>query len=244
MLPLPSSFSGSRMSQIQITTLDGSVFNALLALPEGGNGSGLILIRGLFSKENALLELAEHYASLGFITVCPDIFHRQREAFEQAQNNETDWEIASRLYKSFDVEAGVRDLLGTLAYIRKMPECGGKVGTVGYCLGARLAYLMATRSDVDCAVSYYGIGIEKMLDEMYDIRLPYMIHLAENDKLMPSSTRQRVTSVLSKNKNVTVHVYPSAEHGFARKSSMTYHPELATLANERTDAFLKEVLQV
>ncbi|MDD2326394.1 MAG: dienelactone hydrolase family protein [Alphaproteobacteria bacterium] len=232
------------MSQIQITTLDGTIFNALLAMPEGGNGSGLILIRGLFSKDDALLDLAKHYASLGFITVCPDLFHRQREDLEQTQHHETDWELAARLYKSFDVEAGVRDLLGTLAHIRQMPECGGKVGTVGYCLGARLAYLMATRSDVDCAVSYYGVGIDKMLDEMYDIRSPYLIHLAENDKLMPPSTQQRITTVLAKNKHITVHVYPCAEHGFARKSSMAYNPELAAQANERTDSFLKEVLQV
>ena len=222
--------------------MDSSTFNALLAMPDGGNGSGLILIRGLFSKDDALEELAAHYARLGFITLCPDLFHRCRDKMESPQGDETDWEMASRLYKSFDVEAGVRDLLGTAAHLRKMPACGGKVGAVGYCLGARMAYLMATRSDIDCAVSYYGVGIEKMLDEVYDIRLPYLLHLAENDKLLPASAQARLKAVFDKNKSTTVYTYPMTEHGFARKSSMAYNPEMASLANERTDAFLKKVL--
>ena len=67
-----------------------------------------------------------------------------------------EWEQAFALYKGFDVEAGVRDLLSTLAHIRAMRECNGKVGAVGFCLGGKLAYLMATRSDVDVVIEVMG----------------------------------------------------------------------------------------
>ena len=36
----------------------------------------------------------------------------------------------------------------------------GKIGCVGYCLGGKLAYLMATRSGIDASVGYYGVGIQ------------------------------------------------------------------------------------
>ena len=36
---------------------------------------------------------------------------------------------------------------------------------MGFCLGGRLAYLGATRAGVDCAIGYYGVGIENCLDE-------------------------------------------------------------------------------
>ena len=43
------------------------------------------------------------------------------------------------------------------------PRCNGKVGAVGYCLGGRLAYLTATRTDADVSVGYYGVGIDTYL---------------------------------------------------------------------------------
>lgn len=87
-------------------------------------------------------------------------------------------------------------------YIRRLPQCGGKVGAVGYCLGSRLAYLMSTRSDIDCAVGYYGVGIETMLDEVYDIRTPLMLHFAENDKLVTRTARAKTLATLAKNPSI------------------------------------------
>ena len=74
------------------------------------------------------------------------------------------------------VEAGLRALQrlrrrhgrqGHRRHHRPRPRsdagCSGKVGAVGFCLGGLLAFLTATRTDVDAAVGYYGVGIEKHL---------------------------------------------------------------------------------
>ena len=60
-------------------------------------------------------------------------------------------------YGRFDVDAAIRDAIAAVATLRARPECTGKVGTIGFCLGGKLAYLLAARGDVDCAVSYYGV---------------------------------------------------------------------------------------
>lgn len=232
------------MAEVTIPTLDGVSFSSLISYPAGENGPGLIIIRGLFSQNASLQQLADRYASLGYIAVCPNIFHRQNVDPEKAFSKEPDFDQTTKLYKNFDIEAGVRDLLATLAYVRKLPQCGGKVGALGYCLGSRMAYLMATRSDVDCAVGYYGVGIESMLDEVYDIRMPLLLHFAENDKLLTPSTRMKVLSSLAKNPCITAYTYSGVEHGFAREGSMTYNAAAAALANERTELFLRETLLV
>lgn len=225
------------MPNIKIQSLDGSSFDAHVALPAGEHGPGLIVIRGLFSRQEAIEKLCASYAALGFAVVCPNIFHRHPETVTTA-NEEPDWERAHKLYTNFDVEAGVRDLLATLAFVRKMPECGGKVGTVGYCLGCRLAFLMAARSDIDCTVGFYGVGLEGLLDEIYDIRMPTMLHFAENDKLIQPTARQKILKALTKNPAVVAHIYEGAEHGFMREESPTYHANHAGLANMRTREFL------
>src|SRR5713226_10228467 len=92
---------------------------------------------------------------------------------------------AFQLYQGFDEAKGVADLKATLAHLRKLPACTGKVGSVGYCLGSKLAYLMATRSDADCNVGYYGVGIDTALDEAGNIRKPLLLHIAEQDEYCP-----------------------------------------------------------
>lgn len=231
------------MAEITIQSLDGASFGALSAFPKGDHGPGLIVLHELFSSVEEMVRVNQSYADLGYAVVSPNLFHRQGIPIAPtASNAEPDWEQASKLYKNFDVEAGVRDLLATLGHIRAMPTCSGKVGAVGYCLGSRMAFLMASRSDVDCAVGYYGVGIESLLDEVYDIRMPLLLHFGENDKLMPPTTQQRVLKSLAKNDVIQTHTYPGAEHGFARENGPTFHPVHAATAKERTEAFLKECL--
>ena len=225
------------MPDIKIQSLDGASFDAHVELPKGEHGPGLIVIRGLFSRQEEIEKTCASYAELGFAVVCPNIFHRQSEALIPA-GEEPDWERAHKLYTNFDIEAGARDLLATLAYVRKMPECGGKVGTVGYCLGCRLAFLMAARSDIDCTVGFYGVGLDGLLDEIFDIRMPTMIHFGEKDKLLQPTAREKILKALSRNKAIVSHIYDNAEHGFMREGSPTYNAAHAGLANMRTREFL------
>ena len=51
-----------------------------------------------------------------------------------------------------------------VAFLRGHAACNGTVGTVGYCLGGLLAYLMAARSDADCNVGYFGVRLDKFAD--------------------------------------------------------------------------------
>lgn len=231
------------MPEIIIESLDGATFKAMAANPDNDHGPGLIIIHELFSNPETIQKINESYAALGYVVVAPNLFHRQGvELTDVPANGEPDWEQTTKLYKNFDVEAGVRDLLATLGHVRRMPECCGKVGAVGYCLGSRMAFLLASRSDVDCAVGYYGVGIESLLDEVHDIRMPLLLHFGGSDKLMPATTQQRVLKSLSRNPAITTYIYDGAEHGFARESGQTFHPDQAAIAENRTASFLKECL--
>lgn len=231
------------MANATIQALDGFSFDSYIALPEGGSGPGLIVIHEIFGINAAIRKKCDVFASQGFIALCPNLFARLSNGENKEECSESDLDRAAQFYKNFDVEAGVRDLLAAVAHLRRMPGCGGKVGTVGSCLGGKMSFLMATRSDVDCAVGYDNVGIESLLDEVYDIRMPLLLHFGEQDKLMPNSTRQRILQVLKKNPVIQTHLYPGADHGFAREGGSKYHPESATLAMQRTLAFLAEHLQ-
>ncbi len=117
------------------------------------------------------------------------------------------------------------------------------VGAVGYCLGGKLAWLVASRSDVDCVVSYYGVGLETLLGEVYDVRMPLMLHIAGQDKFVPPAAREKILTSIARNPVITAHVYPNADHAFARLNGQNFNKEAAELANGRTTAFFAENLQ-
>jgi carboxymethylenebutenolidase len=101
---------------------------------------------------------------------------------------------------------------------------------------------MATRSDADCNVGYYGVGIEKALDEASKISQPLMLHIAEKDQFCPPEAQAQIKAVLGKNPKVTIHSYPGVDHAFARPGGEHYDRAAAETANKRTAAFFKEHL--
>lgn len=203
----------------------------------------MLVIQEIFGVNAAMRQICDYYASLGYIAVCPDLFWRQQPGIQLTDKTPAEWDRAMELFKAFDVEAGVRDLLSTLAHIRSIKGASGKVGTVGYCLGGKLVWLMAARSDVDASVSYYGVGLDQMLDEVHDIRMPVILHIAGLDSYCPPPIREKITTAIARNHLIKAYVYENADHAFARPNGKNYNQEAAELANERTKAFFGEHLK-
>jgi carboxymethylenebutenolidase len=231
------------MPDITIKTLDGKEFGAYCALPPGGKGPGLIVIQEIFGVNAALRQICDRFAAKGYIAVCPDLFWRQQPGVRLTDKTPAEWDRAMELFSHFDVDAGMRDLLATLAHMRSMEASAGKVGAVGYCLGGKLAWLMASRSDIEASVSYYGVGLDQMLDEVHDIRMPLMLHIAGLDKHVPPPVREKILKAVARNPMISAYVYEGADHAFARPNGQNYNQEAADLANQRTEAFFAEYLR-
>jgi carboxymethylenebutenolidase len=231
------------MPDIEIRTLEGKTFGAYCAMPKSNQGPGLIVIQEIFGVNANMRKICDDYAAKGYVAVCPDLFWRQKPGVQITDKTPAEWDQAMELYKGFDVEAGVRDLLSTLAHVRGMPGCSGKVGAVGFCLGGKLAFLMATRSDVDASSCYYGVELDKYISEVPDIRMPTLIHIAELDSYCPEAVRQRLLKAFSKNPAVSAYVYEGADHAFARIGGQHYNEAAAKLAHERTATLFERYLK-
>jgi carboxymethylenebutenolidase len=229
------------MTETTVQT-NGGTFQAYVANQKKVQGPALLLIQEIFGVNRTMRELADDLSLLGYVVVCPDIFWRIQPGIQLNTYSPDEWKQAFGLFQKFDVDKGIEDLKATLAHVRQMPGVTGKVGCTGYCLGGKLAYLMMTRSNIDCGVSYYGVGIQDLLDEAKNIKKPYLMHIAAKDQFVPPEAQQKVISALKGNKLVTIHVYPEQDHAFARVGGDHYDKDAATQANERTAAFLKQNL--
>jgi carboxymethylenebutenolidase len=172
----------------------------------------------------------------------PDLFWRQQPEVELGYS-EADWQRAFGFYQGFDEAKGVEDTQAAITMLRGRGEVPArKVGVLGYCLGGKLAYLAACRTDADVSVGYYGVGIEKALDEAGRIRRPLLLHIAAEDKFCPPPAREAIVQALQGHPQVQPHVYPGVDHAFARPGGDHYHRPSALLAHERSIATLKAAI--
>ena len=144
---------------VTIKTPDGD-FAAYIARPEAAKAPAMLVIQEIFGVNAVMRAIADDYAAAGYLAICPDLFWRIEPGIDITDQSEAEWKRAFELFNAFDVDAGVQDIAATISHIRADPGCRGKVGAVGFCLGGLLAFLTATRTDVDAAVGYYGVGIE------------------------------------------------------------------------------------
>jgi carboxymethylenebutenolidase len=232
------------MTDVQIKAADGGTFSAYLAEPKAvGKAPGMIVIQEIFGINGNIRAICDDYAAKGYIAIAPDLFWRQEPGVQLDSNTKEGWDRAMELYQGFSETKGVEDLIATLAWLRKQPRVGAKVGSVGYCLGGKLAYLMATRSNVDASVGYYGVGIQGSIGEAGAITKPLMLHIAERDSFCPPEAQKQVRDGLAPIANATVHSYPGMEHAFARKGGEHYDAGAAKLADGRTEQFFADNLK-
>jgi carboxymethylenebutenolidase len=237
------------MSRITIAATDGSgSFEAYVARPTGemlaqGPHPAVVVIQEIFGVNQVMRDICDNLAALGLIAICPDLFWRQEPGIEITDRTQAEWDRAFQLYQGFDEAKGVEDLAATIAVARTLEGASGKVGDVGYCLGGKLAYLCATRTDADCSVGYYGVGIENALDEARSIRKPLMLHIAEEDQYCPKPAQEKISAALGGNPLVTIHSYAGVDHAFARIGGAHFDQAAADLANDRTREFLRQHLR-
>jgi carboxymethylenebutenolidase len=221
-----------------IKSFDGGEFGAYLSLPAGGFGPGIVVLQEIFGVNQVMRDVCDWYAAHGFVAICPDLFWRQEPGVDITDKTEAEWQKAFQLYQGLDEAKAVEDSAATMQFLRQHSACSGRVGAVGFCLGGKLAWLLSARFKPDCAVGYYGVGIEKALNEASGLASPLMLHIAGKDKFCPPEAREQIHATLDANSLVTIHDYPEQDHAFGRLGGEHYDAAAAELAHLRTLEFV------
>jgi carboxymethylenebutenolidase len=227
---------------IKIPLRDG-VMGGYLAVPDGPSAGAIVAIMEIWGVNDTMRKHAHEFAEAGFVCFVPDLFWRQEPGVELSDGNPADVKKAFDLYYDFDYDLGVRDMEDTVKHLATLPECNGKVGAVGYCLGGKLCYLMCCRTDIDCAVAYYGTYIEHNIREVGNLHRPFMLHMAMKDRWVQAEVNDLLERRLSPNPLVEIHKYPGADHAFARHGGRTYSKPEADRALGLSVEFFKRHLK-
>jgi len=231
------------VDKLTITATDGAgSFDAFLVRAKESRAGVVVLIQEIFGINESMRETARQVADWGFHVLAPDLFWRLKPGVNITDKTDAEWKEALDLMNRFDQAKGVEDLKATVAAARSLEGGNGRVGTMGYCLGGRLAMMMALESDADVNVSYYGVGLDGLLGGLERVETPLLLHIAGEDKFFPKEGRDKVVEAAKGRPNVHAYVYPNADHAFARVGGIHWQGRAATIANGRSTEALAGAL--
>lgn len=219
-----------------------------MARPDGGTaGPGVLMIQDVFGLTEHLQDVCRRFAEEGLVAIAPELYHRftsRREAYDDEATGQslrqqlTDGELMDDLNTAFRY-------LGNRGEVRS-----GLVGTVGFGVGGRDAFVLATRNrDVLAVVSYYGsIARDEPSAPVHasaTLQAPALLFFGEMDDRISAGDVDRLRDALTRlGKDHDIVTYPKVGHSFfcdARPA--TYDPEAAADSWSRTIDFLYERLE-
>ena len=227
---------------VSISTLDGSGrFDCYLARPAGKPRAAIVVIQEIFGVNAGIRRKCDKLAEDGYLALAPDLFWRAEPNVELDPDVAEQFQKALGLMGRCDQDLAVRDIEATIKYARASEGCA-KVGAVGYCLGGRLAYMTAARTDADASVGYYAVGIDNLLREKHAIARPLMLHIAGADHFVTPEVQKAMHAGLDDHPKVTLCDYRGLDHGFATEIGRRRNEQGAELADKRTAEFFAEHL--
>lgn len=226
----------------EIPTLDAdATFPAYVAGKDGDGRAAIIVIPEIFGVNAGIRAKCDAWAKEGYLAAAPDIFWRFAEGEELDPDVPEEFQKALENMGKFKGDECIRDVEALIHWLKR-EQCVAKAGLVGFCLGGFIAYIAATRTDIDASVGYYGVSIDQHVNEAHAIANPLMLHIAGADHFVTADAQAAIHAALDDHPKVTLHDYPGLDHGFAAEMGNRRNEEGANLADQRTRDFLAEHL--
>jgi len=179
-------------------------------------------------------DVGRRVAVAGFISIAPDAL---TPLGGYPGNDDKGREMQAKRDKNEMIE----DFISAFEYLKKHPDCNGKIGVVGFCYGGGIANTMAVRlPDLAAAVPFYGAQPPK--EDVPKIKAPLLIHYAGLDTRITDGWPAYEAALKENNKEYTVYIYPNVNHGFHNDTTPRYDKAAAELAWQRTIEFFTKKL--
>ena len=147
------------------------------------------------------------------------------------------------LQKQRDSREMIEDFSAAVDYLKRHPDCSGKVGITGFCFGGAVVLRLAVeRADLGAGVAFYGPHPERA--DAASVSAPLMIHHAEDDDRVNASWGEFARGLDGAGKPYRRYTYPGTRHGFHNDTTPRYDEAAAALAWQRTVEFFSEHLEL
>jgi carboxymethylenebutenolidase len=204
-----------------------------LAVPPTGKGDGVLVLHAWWGLNDTIKAFCTRLAESGFVAFAPDLYHGR------VADNIADAETLGNALDANYLQAKAEIAEATMFLNERVGGANRGLVVIGFSMGAYYALdLSAAHPEhIRSVVIFYGTGGS----DFSNSRAAYLGHFAENDQFEPQSNVDELEESLRRaGRQVTFHIYNGTGHWFFEPDrSKAYNPAAASLAWDRTLAFLK-----
>lgn len=219
------------MGQIVEFQNNGGTASGYLAIPQKGNGPGVIVIQEWWGLVDHIKDVCDRFAKEGYVALAPDLYHGKTTKSPDE---------AGKLMMALRIDEAEKDLGGAIQYVLKhKATTGNQVGVIGFCMGGALSLYAATKNpQVGACVVFYG-GHPNVKPDLVNLQAPMLGIYGERDGFVtPEVVRDLEKQLKALGKSAEMHIYPNADHAFFNdQRPEVYNAKAAEDAWRRTIEF-------
>jgi carboxymethylenebutenolidase len=193
------------MTTIQIDTPDGQI-DALLNVPQGeGPWPGVVVIHDIIGYSPDKESTNERIARAGYVALTPNLYSRGGRI-----------RCVARVMRELLTQRGraLDDILAARDHLQALPECSGRVGMAGFCMGGQFALVMSPKG-FGASAPFYGTPLPRNLSETLDGACPIVASFGGRDPLGRGAPDRLRKVTAAKQITTDIKVYPGVGHSFA-----------------------------
>jgi carboxymethylenebutenolidase len=202
-----------------------------------GKFPGVVLFSEIFQMTAPIRRTAALIAGYGYIVAVPEIYHELEAsgtvlAYDQAGADKGNFDKYEKELASYDADARA-----CLDHLKSRPDCTGRLGVVGICLGGHLAFRAAMNPDVSAAVCFYATDIhsgtlgkgkrDDSLARAGEIKGELLHIWGRQDPHVPLEGRNKIKARLDEVGANFQWLELNGAHAFLRDEGYRYDPALA-----------------
>jgi carboxymethylenebutenolidase len=198
---------------------------------------GILLYPEIFQQTGPIARLSVQFASHGYVVMAPEIYHEHEPpgtvlGYDDAGKDKGNAYKKSTKLSTFDDDAGI-----VIEALRGHPQCNGRIGAVGFCIGGHLAVRAALRPEILACCAFYPTDLHSgtigaggnadTLARVKEIQGELAIFWGRQDPHIPAEGRLMVYRALSKAGTRLSWHEVNGEHAFMRDEGPRYDAEAA-----------------
>jgi carboxymethylenebutenolidase len=211
---------------------------AYLAKPTtAGKHGGVVVVHQNRGLNPHIEDVARRLATEGYVALAVDFL-------SPLGGTPADEDQAMKMFANLDRAKTTENAEAAVAWLRTRPDVNSKIGAVGFCWGGGVINQLAVSDpSLDAGVVYYGAPPDSA--SVAQIKASLLLNYADPklDTRLGALVPSYEAALKAANIKYALYFYKGANHAFNDDTQVArYDSEAATLAWQRTLAFLKETL--
>jgi len=202
-----------------------------------GKYPGVVFFSEIFQVTGPIRRTAALIAGQGYVVAAPEVYHDLEQpgtvlAYDQAGADKGNEDKYAKELSSYDADARA-----VLEHLKSRPDCNGRLGALGICLGGHLAFRAAMNPGVLAAACFYATDIhsgslgkgknDDSLRRASEIKGELLHVWGRQDPHVPLEGRSRIKSRLDEVNAHYTWFEVNGAHAFMRDEGYRYDPALA-----------------